>query len=162
MTSKNKKTLPEIVTWKASDIQHHQRPAAWYMGLAIVSIGLIGFALYNHSIIMLITFVLIVFVIFILSLQPSRLVTYKITRTGVAIGRVNYPYQVIKKFWIAYNPPETKTLNLETTAYLNNRVIIQLGNQDPIEVKLYLSHYLEEDLDRIESFSESLARSLKI
>lgn len=77
-------------------------------------------------------------------------------------GEILYPYKIIKKFWLVYNPPITKTLNFETTAYLNNRISIQLGSQDPVAVKLYLSQYLPEDLDRTESLSETLARTLKI
>ena len=57
---------------------------------------------------------------------------------------------------------EIKTLNFETTAYLNNQISFQLGSQNPIELKLFLSQYLPEDLDRTESLTETLARSLKI
>ena len=109
-----------------------------------------------------IMFCVIIFSIILFSGQSARTITYKVTKTGITSGNSVYGYKTIKKFWILYNPPAIKTLNLETTAYLNNIVSMELGRQDPVELKLYLSQYLPEDLDREESLSDILARNLKI
>ncbi|MBX4191519.1 MAG: hypothetical protein KW804_01835 [Candidatus Doudnabacteria bacterium] len=154
--------IPENLVWKAQNHIQHRHSTGWYVGFTIVSLGLLGFAYYSRSLTAAITFVLIIVVLLILSIQPSQEITYKITKTGIIVGNVVYPFKVIKKFWVLYNPPEVKTLNFETTAYLNNRVIVQLGKQDPIQVKLLLGNYLIEDIDMEESMSEGLARKLKI
>jgi hypothetical protein len=73
-----------------------------------------------------------------------------------------YSFKTIKIFWLDYRPPEIKTLNFITTAYINNQITIQLGDQDPVAVKLLLKQYLPEDLNREESLTEMLARKLKI
>ncbi len=111
---------------------------------------------------MVVTFCVIIFSILLFTAQGPKIVTYKATKTGIMSGGTIYPYKIIKTFWLVYNPPVTKTLNFETTAYLNNQVSIVLADQDPIELKLYLSQYLTEDLDRQESLTETLARGLKI
>ena len=121
-----------------------------------------AFAIYDRSIITIITFALIILMIFVISTQAPREITCKITKTGISLGNTLYPYKTIKTFWIMYNPPEIKTLNFETTAYINNTIIVQLGNQDPVTVKLALSQYLLEDLNREESATDALARRLKI
>ncbi|MBX4187164.1 MAG: hypothetical protein KW802_02825 [Candidatus Doudnabacteria bacterium] len=156
------KKLPETLTWKAQSHIQHQRSPFWYFMFAIVTLALLSFAVYSHSLLTGITFFLVCTVLLTLSIQPSREVTYKITKTGISVGHLTYPYKIIKRFWIIYNPPEVKTINLETTAYLNNRVILQLGNQDPVLVKLILGDYILEDLETEESISETLARRLKI
>lgn len=156
------KTVPETLEWKAPSHIQHQRSPSWYFFLILVGVALLAYAIYSRSLLTGITFVLIILVILVLSTQKPREITYKITKTGITAGTRSYPFKVIKKFWIFYDPPHTKTLNLETSAYLNNRVVIQLDKQDPVMVKMVLSKYLKEDLDKEESFSDKLARNLKI
>ena len=160
-TNQTPKT-PEILHWKAPSHEAHQRSGSWYLIFAIISVGLMAFAIYDRSIITIITFALIILMIFVISTQAPREITCKITKTGISLGNTLYPYKTIKTFWIMYNPPEIKTLNFETTAYINNTIIVQLGNQDPVTVKLALSQYLLEDLNREESATDALARRLKI
>ena len=154
--------LPETLTWQAPSHIEAKRSSVWYLGFALISLGLLAFAFYTHSIMTFLTFVLLIIVTLIFSSMPSKEMTYKITKTGIGAGSIIYPYKVIKKFWIIYNPPQVKTLNFETTAYINNQISLQLGRQDPVQIKLILSKYLHEDLDQEESLTETLARKLKI
>ncbi len=155
--------LPETLIWQAASKQAAPRSSQWYVIFAVVSLALLAFAVfYDRSPITIITFVLLIGVVYTLSTQTPHTLTYKITKTGLAAGNNVYPYKIIKQFWILYNPPEVKKLSFETTAYLNNQISFELGNQDPMIVKLVLSQYLPEDLQREESLSEVLARKLKI
>jgi|SRR3989338_4157457 len=158
----NKQKLPDTITWKAPSHNRDPRSLLWYLIFGLVALALIGYAIYNQSLLMGIMFCVIIFSIILFSGQSARTITYKVTKTGITSGNSVYGYKTIKKFWILYNPPAIKTLNLETTAYLNNIVSMELGRQDPVELKLYLSQYLPEDLDREESLSDVLARQLKI
>jgi hypothetical protein len=151
----------ETLTWTAPSHIHHRRSPGWYLIFLLVSIGLIAYAIYTNSIITAITFFLIITVVLILSSERPTVTTYKITKTGISAGKISYPYKIIKKFWIVYNS-ETKTLNLETTAYLNNKVILQIGKQNPAMLKKILGQYLTEDLNNQESLSEAMARRFKI
>ena len=164
MPPENKKSqkIPELLEWQAANFISPKRSASWYIGFGIVGLILTAYALYDRSILTLITFSMIIVAVFLLSRQSPRLLTYTITKTGIYVGNSLYPYNTIKTFWIVYNPPEVKTLNFETTAYVNSQVTLQLGNQDPLQVKNVLSKYLPEDLERDESVSEILARKLKI
>jgi hypothetical protein len=158
----NTQTLPDSLIWRASTHEDKARSQSWYIGFALASIGLMAFAFfYDHSLTTIITFGLIIVIVLWLSHNP-RSITYKITKTGLAAGSTVYPYKIVKQFWILYSPPEVKKLNFVTTAYLNNQISFDLGDQDPMLVKLVLGQYIPEDLDREESFSETLARTLKI
>ncbi len=156
------KSVPEIITWQAHSHIEHKRSFSWYIVMFLIAVGLMVYAFYTRSILTGITFGLIIIVISIVSNQKPRLITYKITKTGINVGSLLYPYKVIKTFWIIYDPPHVKNLNLETSAYLNNRVVIQLHKQDPVMIKLALSKYLKEDLEKEETFFDKLARNFKI
>ena len=140
----------------------HNRSPAWYLIFALVALGFLSFAVYTHSLLTFITFILIILTVLAISIQPAREITYKVTTTSISAGNIVYPFKIIKKFWITYNPPIVKTLKFETTAYINNKITLQLGSLDPVLLKLVLSQYLPEDLDAEETFAETMARRLKI
>ena len=160
---KTKQVLPKEVAWRAPSRTTPERTAVWYLIFVLLSAGALAFAIfYTHSIISTITFVLIILTILTLAVTSRPETSYTLSSDGIRAGRIFYPYRAIKKFWLDYRPPEVKTLNLITTAYINNKIVIQLGNQDPVMVKLYLNQYVREDLTQEESVTEALARRLKI
>ncbi len=159
----NKTTVAEnVLSWQAAEFEHHQKTLAWYIVFAIAATAMLIFSFFSHSIITVITFVLIVVMGFAFSHRKPRVVLHQLTPTGIVLGDTMYPYKSIKSFWIIYEPPQIKTLNIETTAYLNPHMAIQLGDQDPVPVKLYLKKYLTEDINRDESLVDVISRHLKI
>ena len=149
------------ISWEAAEFKQHSKTQIWYIIFAIVSLLLIGYAIYQKSLITTIAFILLSAVSLAFALKKPTKLTHHITSTGIVVGDIIYPYKTIKSFWIVYDPPQVKTLNFETTAYLNRFITVQLEAQDPVAVKVALKKYLVEDLDREESFSEALARKLK-
>jgi len=157
-----KTKLPDSLTWRAHAQEKHERSNQWYIIFGLVFLGLVAFAVFiDHNVLTLITFVVMFAVVLLFTLQPTSVITYQITPSGIHIGSTEFSYKIIKSFWIVYTPG-VKTLNFETTAYLNNTITAQLGDQDPVEVKLVLDQYIPEDLDRGESATQTLARKLKI
>ena len=122
---------------------------------------LIVFAAFSKSIMTVITFVLLILLSYAFAVKPPKSLRHSIGQVGIKVGNVAYPYKNIKTFWVVYNPPDVKTLNFETTAYLNNPVSVELGDQDPVEVKMLLKNFLVEDLEREESLSEVIARKAR-
>ena len=157
-----KNKTPDNLTWEAPDREHTTRAPVWYLLFGLVGLALILFGIYNHSLIMIVTFSIMIVSVLILSVQKPQTITYQATKTGLVANNVLYPYKIIKTFWIIYNPPRVKILNFETAAYLNNRITFQLNHQDPVELRWFLKQYLPEDLDRNESVTETLARTLQI
>jgi hypothetical protein len=156
------KKSSEIISWQAPEFEHHAKHPLWYIGFAIVAGALIVYSIFSGSLITIIMFALIVALAFGYAHRQPRVMNHDLTLTGVILGDTMYPYKNIKKFWIVYEPPQVKTLNLETESYLNSHVTIQLGDQDPVAVKLFLQKYLIEDLNREESFVDIISRRLRL
>lgn len=158
----NKKTENQTsISWTALEFVAHPKTPLWYLGFGVIALGLMVFGIFSQSIITIITFALLIIVAYVFAVKSPRRQTYELDARGIRVNDIIYPYKNIKTFWLVYNPPEVKALNFETTAYLNNLVSIELANQNPVAVKLFLNRYLPEDLDREESFSEVLARKVK-
>jgi hypothetical protein len=152
----------EIISWEASEFVHHAKNPLWYIGFAVLAGALIVYGIFSGSLITIIMFALIVALAFVYAHRKPRTMNHDLTLTGIILGDTMYPYKSIRKFWIIYEPPQVKTLNIETGSYLNSHVTIQLGDQDPVAVKMFLKNYLIEDLNREESFVDIIARRLRL
>jgi hypothetical protein len=146
--------------WEALEFKTHERTNFWYIGFAVIAIALIAYAIFTHNLLTTLTFIVLAAVWLIYSLQTPRIAEHELSPAGIRINRSLFPYKNIKKFWIIYSN-ENKTLNFETTAYLNNRISLQLGNQNPTAIKQFLKTYLPEDLNMEESLTDVLARKIK-
>jgi hypothetical protein len=153
--------IPDKIVWDADEFLFHPKSFVWYVAFFIFSAGLITYAIFSKSILTIVTFALVIISAFVFSRRKPRVIRHEIGPTGIILGDTEYPYKNIKKFWIIYEPPAIKTINIETTAYVNPHIAIQLGDQDPMPVKLLLRKFLPEDLDKEEAFTDTLARRIK-
>ncbi|MGE5392131.1 MAG: hypothetical protein ACM3NH_00065 [Candidatus Saccharibacteria bacterium] len=154
-------SLHASISWTALEYEPREKRAVWFTLFFLIFGGLIAFGFYTKSYITVVLFVLLAAVSYGFAVKRPRRLGHIIGPTGITVGKTSFPYKEIKKFWIHYDPAVTKTLNFETTAYVNNMVTLQLDKQDPIEVRNYLKKYLAEDLDREETLSDAIARKLK-
>jgi hypothetical protein len=86
---------------------------------------------------------LICILIIIFSRQIPQTVNIELDNRGIKFGGLFYPYKQIKYFWIVDNQRH-RTLNFHTSAFINNVLIIELEDQNPEEVRIYLKQYLPE------------------
>lgn len=154
-------TEPKLnLKWIALEFKHHKKNFLWYIVFSLVTLGLIGYAIYIQNWLTLTTFVCLAIVTLVFANQRPQMIEHELSSTEIRVGQTLYPYRIIKKFWIIYTK-DNKSLNFETTAYLNNVVTLQLGRENPLEIKNYLKPYLQEDLDREESFTDIISRKIK-
>ena len=149
------------ISWHAREFVYYEKGFMWY---AIVTIGAVLALIYSVWVkepLMFVTLLISYFLwVFYARRQPQQtLIT--LSGKGVTIGRDVYPFSNLRMFWILYEPPTVKTLNFETTNYLNHDISIQLENQDPNEIRELLLQYLPEDPHREEAYHEKLFRKLK-
>ena len=85
-----------------------------------------------------------------------------VSRAGIKVGNKEYPYQNIKSFWIIYKPPHVKTLNIRANSKILPDVSIQLGDQDPVELRTYLCSQIREEEGREETGVDALIRIFKL
>jgi hypothetical protein len=154
------KIMENKIVWTAREFSVHKKTALWYICFFIIVAALIAYAVYIRDILTIITFGLLAVVALIFSHQKPKEINYELNSVNAIAGQTTYPYRNIKKFWIIYSP-KNRTLNFETTAYINSHISLQLGNQDPTVVKQFLKNYLKEDIDQEENFTDVLSRKIK-
>ena len=93
-------------------------------------------------------------------MHRPKTVTVRITTVGLHIDDTQIPFNNIKQFWIVDNDNH-KTLNIETTAYLNHQLAIELEDQDADEVHEILSELLPEKEEQAETMAQRISHRLK-
>jgi len=154
------KTKHEI-SWIAPEFIEYQKNPKWYVSLLIVGVILLAYAIWQKDILTFITFLALIFAAYVFAHRKPKQVKVNLTGKGIGLNSEEYPYNSLKSFWIIYNPPEVKTLHIETTQYLNKELVIQLQEVDPNDVRALLERYLPENFEKEESYTDKLMRKLK-
>lgn len=140
MSNENQKTLG----WQALEYKYYEKSVGWYVALVSVFILLMAFFIIIESdIFAAVCLGLICVLIIIFSRQVPQQVAIELTDRGIKFGNLFYPYKQIKYFWVVHNAHH-QTVNLQTSALINNTVILELDNQDPEAVRNFLLAYLPE------------------
>ena len=149
------------ISWTAPEFIHYPKSRVWFIGLSALGLAVIAYFLLQRDFLTAVMFLLLFVSAYYFAKARPRDITVVLDSRGVKISQTQVPYQRIKTFWIVYSPPETKTLNFETSAYLNRFLTLQLEGEDPVAIRDFLLEYLPEDLDREEQLSDKISRTLK-
>ncbi|MBU1149219.1 hypothetical protein KKI23_03960 [Patescibacteria group bacterium] len=148
--------------WKFPEYINYQRTTSWYVFFIAICIGLLAFAIWDNNPLMAVMVVMVAFIIFMQNRRQANELDFQITEDGIVLDDKLYTYNQLKKFWIAYDPPEVKELSLDFVSNLKPPLAIPLGNQNPIRIRELLLKNLEEDPEKQDqSFSNGVRRMLK-
>ena len=151
-----------MISWKAREFVEHNRSNAWLSTMGLIAIFLILFGIITDSISFSIVIVLLAGVFFLTHDHKPKVVDVKITDLGIVFDERFFAFENISSFWILFDPPHIKTLNFRTSKGLLKEISIQLEDQNPAEIRAFLSAEIPEIKNRSETFSEILIRVLKL
>lgn len=151
-----------IISWESPEYIQHEKGVIWYLAAIACALILCVYAIFTANWTLVLALIVLAAVYYRIHGFPPQNVKVKISKTGIKINSKEYPYQNIDSFWIIYNPPSTKTLNLKSNSRLLPDIAIQLGDQDPSELRAYLVSQIREREGREELFIDSLIRILKL
>jgi uncharacterized membrane protein YobD (UPF0266 family) len=131
------------ISWQAPEFRHYQKGYAWYVTLAAMSILIVGYFAVNQDYFAAVCLAIMAGFIYFFARQAPQVVVIELNQSGIAFGELFFPYKQIKHFWIVYNNTH-RTINLHTTAMLNNMMILELEDQDPETVRQFLLRHVPE------------------
>jgi hypothetical protein len=157
MANQNQKTI----SWQAPEFRHYEKDPAWYVTLTAISVLIVGFFIIQKDYFGAITMAIIGAMLVFFSRQTPQIVDIELNDKHIKFGNMVFPYKHLKSFWVV-NSENHKTLNLETTTYINNLVILELEDQNPEEIRSFLQDYLPEHPQNTrETFAQKLMHKLK-
>lgn len=151
-----------LLEWQPPEFVRHPKGKNWYLGAGILMLGLVAYALFTGSATMAIVFIVLAGVYILTHNQQPKAIRVKITQLGVYVEDQFYPYNMIRAFWIVYNPPFVQTLNLSLVSRGGGKLTIQLDRQNPVEVRALLAKEIPEVEGQQETMSEVLIRLMRL
>jgi hypothetical protein len=135
-----------LASWTFPEFIQYQRGIGWYIIIGLVGIGLLVWTILTANFL----FALIIILVAIITLlhsrrQPSQ-VEIQITEDGIKVSSKFYEWGDLKNFWIIYEPPEVKTLYINSKSNLTPALSVPLEDESPVEIRKILLTCLEEDL----------------
>lgn len=150
----------KIISWEAPEYKHYEKNLAWYITLSAIAVLVIGYELLQGDIFAAIVMLILAGFVWFFSRQRPKQITISLTHKGIHLDNLQIPFRQIRHFWIVNNQRH-KTLNLETTAYLNNLLVLELESQDPETLRQFLLQVLPEHEKTEETFSQKITHHLK-
>jgi len=151
-----------LLSWRFAEFPSYERNTGWYIWGGIILIIFLIFSIWTSNFLFALITVMIAMTVLLFQRNNGQ-VQFEITEDGILLNKKFYSYEVLKNFYIIYQPPEVKTLYFEPKALLQPRIPISLEDQDPVKVREILLQYLEEDLDQEdEPLSDFFSRLFKL
>ncbi len=146
------KTTEEIESvlhsWEAREYPHYKKNFAWYVTASAVLVLIIGFQIVQEDIFGAVTLAILGTLAMLFATIPPKMVLVLITHKGLHVEDLFIPYNKMRHFWIVDNEKH-KTLNIETRAFLQKILVLELHDQDPEKIRGLLQEALPE-LDETE------------
>jgi len=165
----SKELLDEIIkaqddfVWETPEWERRDRGPRWYLYMSIVAIAFVIYAVLTSNFLFAFIILLIAIILVLAGNEQPDRILIQLGKNGIVVDGKLYEFKNLSDFSIIYHPPETKLLYLETKNLIRPRLRVPLDDQNPVEIRNHLKHYLEEDLLlQEEHFSDILARLLKI
>ena len=132
-----------VFDWEAPEFRHYPKKPAWFITMFVIVGLLIAYQIIIQDWFGAASLAILAILIFYFAKQTPQSASIQITDRGIHINNDLISYDRIKHFWVI-DTHEHKVLNLETTAYLNHLLAIELEDQDADEIREFLIDILPE------------------
>ncbi|MBP9718265.1 hypothetical protein KBD59_03145 [Candidatus Gracilibacteria bacterium] len=150
------------MSWVAPEYAHHEKSLTWFVGAALIILGLVIYGLMTNGWTFSIAVLVFAGTYYLIYRTPPQHVEVKISRAGVKIGRHIFSYAELRGFWIVYNPPFVSRLYIRMQTRLRPDVCIDLVDMDVSEVKRELLEHMHEIKGVDEPFADTVIRLLRL
>jgi hypothetical protein len=134
-----------IFSWDAPEfVERKKDESRWIRRVIIAATPLVLLFLLMRNILGAILVIIGGFTFLLEAFRKPRTVHFAITNKGIEIDGHSYPYRDLKSFWIFNDSPQERSISITTKRVLNQKLVLPLGNLDPIEMRKILLPFLPE------------------
>ena len=149
-----------VFEWSAPEFRHYPKNPAWYITLIIVVALLVTYEVIAKDYFGAVSLVIVAGFVVFFGRQEPKAVPMEISDQGIHINEDLIPYQRIKYFWVVDDGVH-KTLNFETTAYLNHLLTIELEDMDADEIRDFLIDVLPEHENTAPTIAQKVGHKIR-
>ena len=147
------------IEWIAPEFEQHQKSKSWFITIGIISGILFLLAIFTKNILFALLIGLSYFTISSYAIKKPKDIKISINSKRIKIEKTLYALENIRSFWIFYDPPEIKELSLRSKKMIMPYIKIQIGEQNPVEIRKILIKYIPEK-EHKESLIDNISRQI--
>lgn len=156
----NKNETAREIHWQTKEFTYHQKDPQWFIAAGIAAVGVIISLLIMKNIFGAATILLFFVILYLYATKKPDTISTIINSRGVAVNQKLTSYSTIASFWILYEPP-IKELIIIRKAHLTPKMIIPIGDTNPVEIRNILLANAVKEKEEEESLAEIIARRLR-
>lgn len=150
-----------LLSWNAQTHPDHKRSDRWYLiGGILVLLGA-AYGILTHSWSLSIVILLCGAIYYLLKGHTPEAKTITLTRQGVLFEGAFTRWEDLKSFWLIATPHYTE-LHMTPRSRTQRMIRIQTGDIPTPDIRLVLSHFLQEESDKQENFIDTFIRICKL
>ena len=147
------------IEWVAPEFEQHQKSKSWFITIGIISGILFLLAIFTKNILFALLIGLSYFTMSSYAIKKPKDIKISINSKRIRIEKTLYALENIRSFWIFYDPPEIKELSLRSKKMIMPYIKIQIGEQNPVEIRKILIKYIPEK-EHKESLIDNISRQI--
>jgi hypothetical protein len=149
-----------VFSWSAREFPNYTKNASWYWLFVLAGVALMAFFIWQRNWAAAGLIAAAVFAIFAQARVFPKAVKCELYRSGIVVNEKAYPYDTLKAFWIIAG--EHPVVRFEQTGtFIKNQINVPISDEDPEQVRLFLSKFLPEDEKRGEDVTDVIQRWLR-
>lgn len=149
----------KTLQWTALEYKHEKRSVDWFWAVGIIAIALSVTSVIYGNILFAIFIIIGTFTLLMYAARAPRNTRFELTRKGVIVNDILYPYHTLESFWV-HDYDDEGVLIIKSEKILMPYIVIPLpDNIDNEMVQEFLFEYLEEE-EHPESLSEKVMEYL--
>ncbi len=151
-----------VFAWTAPLKHKVQKGRAWMVMASIAVAALLFYGAYTANWFFLAAIMVAVIVYAMDHTEPTKEIEIKISDYGIKIAEHGIPFSNIKGFWIIHYGPFFSKLYLRTYQHLMPDIGIELMDQDPAEMREFLTRHIVEWEGKQEGLMDICIRLLRL
>jgi len=136
--------IPKKIVWSANDRKRTNLSPRVIWGGTIFFAFLILVEIWTKNYLGFLVMAVILTLIIILRNTKPKMHSFEVSDAGIKIDDEDYYFTDLSSFWILYDPPLFKDLILKSKKTLSTKIVIPLGQADPVMIHRKISEYLPE------------------
>jgi len=148
-----------VFSWKAPEFAQYSKNNTWFVIVSLAAIGLAVLFFFQKNWTGMVVAITGGLALLSQARSKPRDVACTLYRQGIVINEKAYSYAEFKSFWIIYG--DHPAMRLEPTKRFGAILNVPISEEDPEQVKLFLSKFLPMDENKGEDFSDTIQRWIK-
>lgn len=149
-----------VFYWQTTEFESHDKGSSWFVYLVVIGLAIAAIFLYMRLWMAAAVAVMAVFALWSQSRTRGKKRNYAIYNQGITIDSRVYTFDQFKSFWI-FPYQEKIIVRFEQVRRFALPVEMPIGEENPEQVRLFLSKHLPEAEDRGEDITDTINRWIK-